>query len=235
MTDRDYTALEKRLGYRFQDTGLLDLALTHPSYAVEQHLPDNNQRLEFLGDAVLEVRVSEVLYHRFTRLHEGQLTRRRASLVREENLARAAREIGLGAWLHLPRGEEREGLRDRASVLCDTMEAVIAAVYLDGGYQRAASLIDRALEDYTQGDEDVRDAKSRLQELLQKWGEPAPAYEIVSETGAPNARVFTAQVRRGDGTLLGEGSGTRKQRAQEAAAEVALGVLMAAGEEKTGK
>ena len=139
--------LERTIGHEFADASLLELALTHPSYALA-HKCQDNQRLEFLGDAVLEICVSRVLYHKFPKLKEGQLTRRRASLVCEANLAEAARRFGLGAFLKLDRGEEVVGGRENPSILADTMEAVIAAVYLDAGMDKAAALVDLAMGDY---------------------------------------------------------------------------------------
>ncbi len=216
--------LERAIGYAFADASLLDLALTHPSYALSRRSPDN-QRLEFLGDAVLELCVSRVLYRRFPSLREGQLTRRRAALVCEGSLARAARRFGLGAYLKLDRGEEIVGGRENPSILADAMEAVLAAVYLDGGMDAAQGLVDRMLGDYEPGEQVERDAKSRLQEVLQGLGEDAPTYEIVAQDGPPHARVFTAVALRADGTRLGSGQGARKQRAEEAAAAMALRAL----------
>ena len=122
----NYQTLERTIGHSFADIALLDLAMTHPSYAL-QHKCQDNQRLEFLGDAVLEICVSRVLYHKYPKLREGQLTRKRAALVCEANLARAATRLGLGSYLKLDRGEEVVGGRENPSILADTMEAVIAA------------------------------------------------------------------------------------------------------------
>ena len=220
----NYHELERAIGHTFADESLLDLAMTHPSYAL-QHKCRDNQRLEFLGDAVLEICVSRVLYHKFPKLKEGQLTRRRASLVCEANLAEAARRFGLGAFLKLDRGEEVVGGRENPSILADTMEAVIAAVYLDAGMDKAAALVDLAMGDYESAAGSDRDAKSALQEYLQALGEETPTYEIVGQDGPPHARVFTARVLRADGTELGQGTGARKQRAEEAAAAMALRAL----------
>ncbi len=220
----NYRALEQAIGHTFADIALLDLAMTHPSYAL-QHKCRDNQRLEFLGDAVLEICVSRVLYHKFPKLKEGQLTRRRAALVCEANLAQAANRFGLGAYLKLDRGEEVVGGRDNPSILADTMEAVIAAVYLDAGIEKAARLVDLAMGDYESAARSDRDAKSALQEYLQSLGEETPAYEIIGQDGPPHARVFTARVLRADGTELGCGQGARKQRAEEAAAQMALSAL----------
>lgn len=216
--------LERTIGHTFTHPDLLDLAMTHPSYAL-QHKCQDNQRLEFLGDAVLEICVSRVLYHKYPKLREGQLTRKRAALVCEANLARAAREMNLGSFLKLDRGEELVGGRENPSILADTMEAVIAAVYLDAGLEEAAKLVDLAMAGYETSVKGDRDAKSALQEYLQALGEETPAYEIIAQDGPPHARVFTARVLRADGTELGIGKGARKQRAEEAAAQMAMQTL----------
>ena len=216
--------LEQTIGHVFKDVKLLELALMHPSYALA-HKCQDNQRLEFLGDAVLEICVSRVLYHRFPKLREGQLTRKRAALVCEANLARAAKRMNIGQYLMLARGEELVGGRENPSILADTMEAVIAAVYLDAGMDAAAKLVDLAMDGYNTPEKGDRDAKSALQEYLQSLGEETPTYEIIGQDGPPHARVFTARVLRADGTQLGTGSGPRKQRAEDAAARMALAAL----------
>lgn len=220
----NYHSLERAIGHSFADIALLDLAMTHPSYAL-QHKCKDNQRLEFLGDAVLEICVSRVLYQKFPKLKEGQLTRRRAALVCEANLAEAARRFGLGSFLKLDRGEEIVGGRENPSILADTMEAVLAAVYLDAGMDKAAALVDLAMGDYETAARSDRDAKSTLQEYLQGLGEETPTYEIIAQDGPPHARIFTARVLRADGSELGRGTGARKQRAEEAAAQMAIKVL----------
>ena len=202
----NYQTLERTIGHSFADIALLDLAMTHPSYAL-QHKCQDNQRLEFLGDAVLEICVSRVLYHKYPKLREGQLTRKRAALVCEANLARAATRLGLGSYLKLDRGEEVVGGRENPSILADTMEAVIAAVYLDAGMEEAAKLVDLAMDGYETSEKNDRDAKSALQEYLQALGEETPTYEIIGQDGPPHARVFTARVLRADGSELGTGVG----------------------------
>ena len=181
----NYQTLERTIGHSFADIALLDLAMTHPSYAL-QHKCQDNQRLEFLGDAVLEICVSRVLYHKYPKLREGQLTRKRAALVCEANLARAATRLGLGSYLKLDRGEEVVGGRENPSILADTMEAVIAAVYLDAGMEEAAKLVDLAMDGYETSEKNDRDAKSALQEYLQA-GRPA-ACPRVHRQGAPRGR-----------------------------------------------
>ena len=208
------------LGYRFADAELLQLALTHPSFALQREARDN-QRLEYLGDAVLQLCVSRRLYDMFPNLPEGQLSRRRALLVCEPSLCEAARRLGLGEALLLDRGETQTGGRTKPSVLADAMEAVIAAVYLDGGIEAAAQLIDRAIGDYDRGDVLRMDAKTALQECLQAQGRPAPVYETVREEGPPHERVFTERAVLNETTAF-EGQGGSKKQAQQQAAQRAL-------------
>lgn len=217
----EYSRLESALGYHFSDIHMLKMALTHPSYALQQHTKDN-QRLEFLGDAVLELCVSRRIYEYHPEMKEGQLTRLRALLVRESSLAAAAARLDLGAYLRLDHGEQVSGGREKPSILADAMEAVIAAVYLDGGFDAAAALVDRALVSYDAPAQEGRDAKSTLQELMQSRGETAPHYVIVSEEGPPHARMFTARAVAQDGRVLGQGVGVSKKRAEQEAAGEAL-------------
>lgn len=214
-------ALCKKLGYEFKDIKLLETALTHPSYGGDHHVP-HYQRLEFLGDAVLELAVSRYLYFEFPGTDEGRLTRIRAGLVREETLCRAARRLELGKYLRLSVGEDRSGGRNKPSILCDVMEAVLAAVYLDGGFDSAVAVIKTALADdlHPRMLEDHLDAKSRLQEILQRDG-GMPVYAFVSMQGPPHAPQFRYSVTLND-VVLGTGSGTSKQNAQQAAARDAL-------------
>ena len=209
------------LDYRFRDARLLETALTHPSYGGDYHVP-HYQRLEFLGDAVLELAVSRYLFSARPDVDEGKLTRIRAEIVREETLCAAARRLGLGRLIRLSVGEERSGGRDKPSILADVMESVFAAVYLDGGIDEAMRVISSALSGVLQPDalEDRLDAKSRLQELLQRRGE-MPVYEFISEEGPPHAPVFSYRVRA-EGRVLGEGRGGSKQAAQQQAARSAL-------------
>ena len=211
----------KELGYRFQNPKLLVTALTHPSYGGDHHVP-HYQRLEFLGDAVLELAVSEYLYSELPEVDEGKLTRIRAALVREETLCRAAKRIGLGAFIRLSVGEERSGGRNKPSILSDVMEAVFAAVYLDGGFDCAVKVVRGVLGEELNPRtlEDHLDAKSRLQELMQRDG-GMPNYEYLSMEGPPHAPVFFYRVCDGE-RVLGEGSGSSKQNAQQAAARDAL-------------
>ena len=211
----------ERLGYSFQDIRLLETALTHPSYGGDHHVP-HYQRLEFLGDAVLELAVSRYLYFEFPQVDEGKLTRIRAGLVREETLSRAARRLELGKYIRLSVGEDRSGGRDKPSILCDVMEAVLAAVYLDGGFDQAVAVIRKALAEDLRPRmlEDHLDAKSRLQEILQRDGE-MPAYHFISMQGPPHAPQFRYSVTH-NGAVIGEGVGGSKQSAQQEAARDAL-------------
>lgn len=211
----------EKLGYTFRDYRLLKTALTHPSFGGDYHVP-HYQRLEFLGDAVLELAISRYLFFEFPEIDEGKLTRIRAGLVREETLYNAAKRLDLGRYIRLSVGEERSGGRDKPSILSDVMEAVLAAVYLDGGFDCAVQVIRRALGDDLKPTmlEDHLDAKSRLQELMQREGE-MPSYEFISMEGPPHAPEFCYRVIC-EGQVLGEGRGTSKQNAQQDAARNAL-------------
>ena len=213
--------LEERLGHAFQNRKLLETALTHPSFGGDHHVP-HYQRLEFLGDAVLELAVSRYLYFELPEVDEGKLTRIRAALVREESLNRAARRIGLGEFIRLSVGEERSGGREKPSILSDVMEAVLAAVYLDAGFDEAVRIIGMVLGEELRPEvlKDHLDAKSRLQELMQRDGR-MPSYDYLSMEGPPHAPVFAYRVMDGK-QELGRGSGTSKQNAQQAAARDAL-------------
>ena len=213
--------LEERLGHAFQNRKLLETALTHPSFGGDHHVP-HYQRLEFLGDAVLELAVSRYLYFELPEVDEGKLTRIRAALVREESLNRAARRIGLGEFIRLSVGEERSGGREKPSILSDVMEAVLAAVYLDAGFDEAVRIIGMVLGEELRPEvlKDHLDAKSRLQELMQRDGR-MPSYDYLSMEGPPHAPIFAYRVMDGE-QELGRGSGTSKQNAQQAAARDAL-------------
>ena len=224
----DLRTLQAELGYRFQNEALLSLALTHPSYTLREASEDN-QRLEFLGDAVLQLCVSQALYHRHPEMKEGRLTRRRAALVCEANLAELARQLHLGECLLINYGEEQLGGRNNPSILGDAMEAVLAAVWIDGGFDAAYSLVNRLMGDYNPKVKTERDAKSELQEYLQGRGEAAPSYEIIAQNGPPHARTFTARAIREDGSEMGRGSGPRKQIAEEKAAYEAVCLLKGCG------
>lgn len=217
--------LQETIGYTFADSNLLRLALTHPS--VTHNRPDsgeNNQRLEFLGDAVLQLCVTEELYSRFPDKDEGDLTQMRVSLVCGETLAEAAQSIGLGRYLYFDIGEEKSGGRDKPSVLADAMEALIAAVYLDGGLEAAKSLCELVLRDYSKV-RIVHNWKSQLQEFEQRNGRESPVYHIVAEEGLPHERVFHAEAWL-SGVKRGEGKGYSKKEAEQDAARSVLDRVM---------
>lgn len=211
----DYTELENNLGHHFRDERLLINALTHPSFMKER----SNQRLEFLGDAVLQLAISDVLYKTHTSVQEGALTNLRQHLVCQDALAQVARKIGLGTFLRMDKGCEIGGGRENDSVLSDAMEAVLAAVYLDAGYIPAKKIIESLwpLSDA----EEFSDSKSALQEYLQKRGQSQPHYEILDESGPDHNKRFTVAVFVND-LPLGKGIGTSKKRAEQAAAREAL-------------
>lgn len=218
----DIAQLEQALRYHFRDPALLSLALTHPSKG-----PKHNQRLEFLGDAVLEMCVSEKIYAMHPEMQEGEMTRLRQKLVREEKLAEAARGIRLGDHLLMDKSCEMSGGRRNPSVLCDAFEAVLAAVYLDGGMEEARKMVLLFIGDCS--DQGINDPKSALQEYLQAKGLPFPVYETVDESGPPHERVFTAAVFI-EGKEAARGKGTSKKRAEQLAAGTALKMMIGSGE-----
>ena len=209
----------KALGYTFRDEALLRRALTHPSVG-----RNDNQRLEFLGDAVLQYLMSDALYTAHPDEREGALTHRRALLVCEAALSPIAKKLGLGEALIMDKGEELTGGRDKPSVLCDTMEAVLAAVYLDGGMEAARGVVERCWPREDEVSRPLQDAKGALQETLQKDGGESPTYEITGQSGPPHAPVFRAAVRW-NGKALAEGEGRTKKQAEQDAALSALRAL----------
>ena len=218
--------LEEALGVRFLDAGLLRLALVHSSYINENPgvFSESNERLEFLGDAVLGVAVAEELYAANPSWPEGKLTQARAALVQEATLAEAAQDIGLGEMLRMGRGEEAGGGRERASNLSAGLEAVIGAVFLDQGYEAAREVVLRVLGERLSslGEPEMSaNPKSALQEAVQAEGLPSPTYRIVHEEGADHDRLFVAEVTVG-GEVAGRGEGKRKSLAEQAAAVEAL-------------
>jgi ribonuclease-3 len=199
-------------GYTFRDEALLRRALTHPSVG-----KNDNQRLEFLGDAVLQYLMSDALYRAHPDEREGALTHRRQLMVCEAALSPIAKQLGLGEALVMDKGEELTGGRDKPSVLCDTMEAVLAAVYLDGGMEAARGVVERCWPAEGEVERPLQDAKGALQEALQKDGGASPTYEITGQSGPPHAPVFTAAVSW-QGKLLATGEGKTKKAAEQAAA-----------------
>jgi ribonuclease-3 len=226
----DFAELQIRLGHPFRDENLLRLALTHPSVAHEANaVTAHNQRLEFLGDSVLGLVLSGALYEKFFAADEGALTKSRAKLVNAGSLAAHARALGLGAHLVLSRGEENTGGRDRTSALADAFEAVLGAIFLDGGFEAAREFILREFAaDFGELTEaaDIENPKGELQELLQSSSPLAPEYEFIAATGPDHDRVFECAVRHA-GAELARGSGKSKKAAESAAAVAALEKLRA--------
>jgi len=218
-------ALEELLGYRFRDEKLLQLALTHPS--VSHEAPGavaHNQRLEFLGDAVLGLILTRELFEKFPHLGEGPLTKARAQMVNRRTLAEQARRFNLGASLMMSRGEELSGGRSRSSALADAFEAVVGAIFLDGGYDVAAEFILRSFRDaFGQLTEvpNLDNPKGELQELLQATSTEAPQYEVTASSGPDHDRLFQCAVYH-RGVELGRGQGKSKKEAEGQAALAAL-------------
>lgn len=222
------TALEERLGHSFQNRALLETAVTHSSYANENRASGIvcNERLEFLGDSVLGVTVADFLYRHFPDMPEGRMTRLRAELVCEQSLHRVALELHLGDYLRLGKGEEHNGGRERASILSDAVEAVIAAMYLDAGMETAAGFIHRCLLDDVRTIEtpSFTDYKTALQELVQRQSGQVLSYELVGEEGPDHAKTFRMQVCL-NGAPVGLGTGRTKKEAEQTAAASALEAL----------
>lgn len=214
----DVSALTEKLGV-FIDPELLDVALTHRSYAYEHGGITHNERLEFLGDSVLGLAVTITLFRENPELSEGELAKRRAAVVSTVALAEVARQIGLGPFIRLGRGEVLTGGKDKSSILADTVEAIIGATYLAAGQQAATALVLRLLRPLLEDPERfgaAMDPKTSLQEALAGTGAPAPEYTILA-SGPDHQRVFEATVRAGD-VVTGTGSGTSKKTAEMAAA-----------------
>lgn len=217
--------LEKKLDYRFKNERLLLTALTHSSYANENRAEgiECNERLEFLGDSVLGQVVAAHLYLNCPRMPEGQMTRLRAELVCEHSLHRIAQELELGAYIRLGRGEEHTGGRHRESILADAVEAVIAAMYLDGGMEVAKAFIHKRLLDGAELGQahSNSDYKTALQELVQRKPNQTLAYDTVDESGPDHNKTFTVNVLL-NGAKIGEGMGRTKKEAEQAAAKSAM-------------
>ena len=215
-------SLEAKLGYTFHDRALLENALTHSSYANENHSPGgSNERLEFLGDSILGMVTAEYLYQTHPDLPEGDLTRKRAALVREESLVEVADRLDLGSYLRLGRGEDHGGGRERSSIRADAVEAVLAAVFLDGGLDEAAKIIRRFILDKEAEKAASRDFKTALQELVQRESGQVLTYRLTGETGPDHTKVFTVAVDL-NGKAVGEGQGHSKKEAEQMAAKAAI-------------
>jgi ribonuclease-3 len=252
MKSREIMTLEEVLGHRFQRPELLEQALTHSSQARElealgagsgsssRSTKGDNEMLEFLGDAVLGLVTSESLFHRFPEFQEGQLSKLRAHLVGQRHLLRVAEQMQIGHYMRLGRGEEKSGGRNKASLLVDALEAILAALYLDGGWPVARDFILRAIvePELTQMNLEtsalpVMDFKSALQEALQARGEPQPVYALVKEEGPEHKKTFTVEVRLPEpamGQFVSRAQGATKKRAEQEAARQALEHLAAPGQ-----
>jgi ribonuclease-3 len=215
--------LEASLGFSFSDRSLLEEALTHPSHGGPRAA--DNQRLEFLGDAVLQLVLSEELFRRFPGHQEGRMTPWRASMVSRPSLAGYARSLGLGDFLRMSDNEERQGGRDRESNLADAFEALVAAVYLDQGREAARAMVLHCCEEdiraLVRDPEQAGNPKSRLQEILQALAPVSPVYEVTGEDGPAHGKEFRVRVLW-RGQELGEGTGSTKKAAQSEAAQQAL-------------
>jgi ribonuclease-3 len=220
--------LAQRLGLQFSDYLLLSRALTHRSYLNEHpEAIEDNERLEFLGDAILDFLVGAWLYNRFPEMAEGALTRLRSALVRTETLADFARNIDLGSAMRLGRGEAESGGRQRAALLCATFEAFVGALYLDQGIKTVIEFVEPFLDSVANqllNSERARDPKSQLQEWTQSRGLGAPTYHTVAATGPDHAKIFDVEVLV-NGSVRGRGTGNSKQAAAKAAAREAIKVL----------
>lgn len=217
--------LQAVLGYRFVQTAQISCALTHRSFG-----EPNNERLEFLGDSILNCVIAAALFHRFPDIGEGALSRLRAKLVRQEGLHEVAQRIGLGEMLRLGEGERRSGGHRRPSILADALEAVFAAVFLDGGFAAARTVIERLyapqLENLQPNEESVKDAKSRLQEWLQGRHQPRPEYVLLEVIGEAHAQTFIAACHVAAFDLTARGEGSSRRAAEQAAASEALQILL---------
>ena len=218
--------LEEKLGYTFQNRALLENALTHSSYANEnKHTgAQSNERLEFLGDSVLGMVTADYLYRVHTDLPEGDLTRTRAALVCEGSLVEVAQQLELGTYLKLGKGEDAGGGRERPSIVADAVEAVLAAVYLDGGIGSARKIIQRFILDREEEKSGSRDYKTALQELVQRESGQVLAYRLVGSTGPDHAKRFQVEVEL-NGAPVGAGEGRSKKEAEQMAAKAAIAKL----------
>jgi ribonuclease-3 len=223
---KDIQQLEQRLNYRFKDKKLLNNALTHSSYIMEHNRNEqSNERLEFLGDAFFDAIIGEELYKIFPRREEGFLSRIRATLVCEKSLADEARLLELGDFLKLGNGEDRSGGRHRESILADAMEAIIGAIYLDGGFEAVKSVVlnlfDKVIEDTKRGKYIITDYKTALQEKLQAKGITDIKYSLVQELGPDHDKTFIVQLEV-EGKAVAKGKGKTKKQAEQHAAELMM-------------
>ncbi len=220
--------LENRLGHKFKNINLLKNALTHSSYANEVRKGfSSNERLEFLGDSVLSIIVSDYIYKKFPDMPEGELTRLRSSLVCEKALCSFSRELDVGSYLMLGKGEDKGGGRERDSILADAFEAILAAIYLDGGMNCARTFVmDFVLRELKshKNDDVMKDYKTALQEIIQKNPEESVKYVLVDEKGPDHDKSFTVEVCL-NSNVIGKGSGKNKKQAEQMAAKQALELM----------
>jgi ribonuclease-3 len=218
----DFSGLEERLGYTFENRELIMEAVTHASFSNENSLSACNERLEFLGDAVLELCVSEILYHQYPLDSEGDLSERRASIVCEDSLGSWARHIDLREILRLGKGLSRSGGKDQPVICADAAEALFGAVFLDGGFEAARNVIDRFFRYIVAVNGVVpRNPKAQLQETMESMGYGKPEYSLSRQSGPPHAPVFVVTVSS-SGRVIGEGEGRTIREAERKAAEMGL-------------
>ncbi len=219
--------LEENLRYKFKNLELLKNALTHSSYANETHNNhSSNERLEFLGDSVLSIIVSKFLYETYPKMPEGQLTKLRASLVCEKALYAFSKELEIGDFLFLGKGEEQTGGRTRVSILADAFEAVLAAMYLDGGIEVARNHVLRFVKSELKNreEDDFKDYKTSLQEIVQRNPEERLSYVLIAESGPDHDKKFTVEVHL-NSNVIGTGTGKSKKQAEQNAAKQALTLM----------
>lgn len=217
--------IEKAIGYQFKNKALLERALTHSSYANEKHNDDkDNERLEFLGDSVLGFVTAEYLFTQHENFHEGELSRVRSYAVCEKSLFKFAKEINLGKYIKLSHGEDITGGRNRPSVLSDAFEAVIAAIYLDGGMEPAKKFVLRFVTPYVEAKPSFKDYKTVLQELVQRNHGEELKYVLVSESGPDHDKTFEVEVHL-NSNVIGTGIAGSKKKAEQAAAQQALELM----------
>ena len=225
MRESIYAAFEEAIGYHFKDPSLLETAFTHSSFKNEKGLHrDCNERLEFLGDSVLGVISADYFYHNLHHLPEGEMTKRRAACVCEKSLFDFAKEIDLGKYILLGKGEERSGGRTRPSILADAFEAVIAAIYLDGGLEQARTFVLRFLKTAAHQSVKLSDYKTALQEIVQKNPDEHLTYILASESGPDHRKCFEVEVRL-NSNVIGVGTGHSKKAAEQDAAKKALELM----------
>jgi ribonuclease-3 len=219
MLNKNQEKLQKFIEYEFGDPEILVTALTHKSYVADTGVENYNERMEFLGDSVLSAIVAEAFYLRYPRVREGKLSQFKAQIVSAHNLSGWARKAGLGNCMYLGKSEDTKEARQRESLLCDVFEAVIGAIYLDGGFENAKKFILRFLNDCKEIK--ITDYKSRLQEILQSMYKELPEYKIIKEFGPDHNKKFEVAVYI-KSKFLGKGAGNSKKEAQQVAAEYAI-------------